>query len=316
MKLIRLLILAVFSLGCVPEDEPQKQQTNDEKPAVAKSVETDTVPSETSLDAQSHGLEEAVWVTAGAYKVTNEVFRRLQIFKDQSSVPDVDRWDGVIYEAAGKNRRLFLYTKTFVHVESHGNPFVVSATGCAGLMQFCFQTAKEDEFELVFNTEEIHKCRCRSGRCKVSRDTSKKFEDVILYDDHHMIDKKSFPCDREDPRFNPFASIEAGVIFVDNLRKRFRGNLYLMYVAYNSGPAIAREIFKKLGRNGRAKPSQIEPHLKSVLKRRYGKKGLRRADALLKIQFPKLRKTFRIYSHQPIFHGLTPQAITTAWASK
>lgn len=314
MKLVQLtsVFVLLVCLGCVPEEH----QTPPEVAETVVSTHDEQVSSEAAQDAGKFGFDEAVWITAGAYKVTNEVHRRLQIFKDQSSVPDVDRWDGVIYEAAGKNRKLFLYTKTFVHVESHGNPFVVSATGCAGLMQFCFQTAKEDTFELVFNTEDIHKCRCRSGRCKVSRETSKKFEGAILYDENHLIDKRDFPCDRKDPRFNPFASIEAGVIFVDNLRRRFRGNLYLMYVAYNSGPTIARDVFKRLGRNGRATPSQIEPHLKKVLEGRYGKKGLRRADALIKIQFPKLRKTYRIYAHQPIFQGLTPQAITTAWASQ
>ena len=48
----------------------------------------------------------------------------------------------------------------------------------------------------------------------------------------------------------------AGWRFIQNLDREFGGNIYVMYVGYNSGPLSARRLWKAIGRKPGANLAQ------------------------------------------------------------
>lgn len=92
--------------------------------------------------------------------------------------------------------------------ESRGNPNAISHTGCVGLFQFCYSTAYGGGFKDIFGTEGT-KCENR---------------DITT-------------C-RDDARFDPKKSIDAGVRYLASLTERYK-NIHLILTAYNAGGAIS-----------------------------------------------------------------------------
>ena len=80
----------------------------------------------------------------------------------------MDRWDPYLLEAAEGDRELFARTKAFMWVESGGRQFALSATGCAGLMQFCASTAQRRPFGGIFGVGAVSACGCDD--CSVPRE--------------------------------------------------------------------------------------------------------------------------------------------------
>ena len=68
------------------------------------------------------------------------------------------------------------------------------------------------------------------------------------------------------------------------------GNIYLMYVGYNSGPAVSNKVFKALKRRGDASLDDIGRHLEAGLQPYYGSQSAKRARSLLKTHLPKIAK--------------------------
>ena len=202
--------------------------------------------------------------------------------------PMMDRWDPLIREATEGDPDWFAKTKAFMWVESAGRQFAVSATGCAGLMQFCVGTARTEPYRSIYGVGEVYPCGCGSTRCRIPKPVQRALEtggQAAL--ETHAGD---FPCDLSDARFNAKKAIKAGATYIGRLSKRFDGNIYLMYIGYNSGPAIAKKVYAKLQRNPDASIDDIAQHLTAVLEPYYGDKSARRARSLLQIHLPKIRR--------------------------
>jgi hypothetical protein len=205
--------------------------------------------------------------------------------------PLMDRWDDHIRRSAGPSPQKFARIKAFMWVESAGRQFAVSTTGCSGLMQFCAGTARSRPYRKVFGTGSVYTCSC-DGPCQIDRQTRRALETGVA--DPASLSER-FPCELTDARFDPARSIRAGALYVDRLAQRFGGNLYLMYIGYNSGPAVAAEVYKRLGRNGDATLDQIEVHLVAAMRPHYGKGSTRRARSLVKTHLPKIKRAYDRY---------------------
>ena len=110
--------------------------------------------------------------------------------------------------------------------------------------------------------------------------------------------RRRFACELSDARFDPAKSLAAGWRYLDSLQRRFAGNLYLTYVGYNSGPLVAQRLFERVGRGGQFELHQLVPHLRRALEPHYGRAAARRAQALLKVHLPKLKRAFEDYRLQ------------------
>lgn len=201
--------------------------------------------------------------------------------------PLMDRWDPIIAEVAAGDAKKFARIKAFMWVESGGRQFAVSHTGCAGLMQFCGGTAKKAPFKEIFGTGQVYTCGCASWSCRISREVQRDMErgDLALIEAR----KGEFPCDITDARFHPKKAIAAGGVYVDLLARSLGGNIYLMYIGYNSGPRIARGVFERGGRNPDMTLEEIERHLADELRPVYGPSADSRARGLVRTHLPKLR---------------------------
>ncbi|QDG49270.1 lytic transglycosylase domain-containing protein [Persicimonas caeni] len=205
--------------------------------------------------------------------------------------PLMDRWDDQIRGAAGGDPVKFAQIKAFMWVESAGRQFAVSHTGCSGLMQFCAGTARSRPYRKVFGVGRVYTCNC-DGPCRIDRQTRRDIETGIA-NPGELADK--FPCDLTDARFDAARSIRAGALYIDRLSKRFGGNLYLMYIGYNSGPAVAGEVYKRLGRSNTASLDEIELHLADAMRPHYGAGSERRARSLLRTHLPKIKRAYDRY---------------------
>lgn len=206
----------------------------------------------------------------------------------------MDRWDPYIWEVAGNDPSKFAYIKAFMWVESGGRQYAVSHTGCAGLMQFCTGTAKDSRFRKIFGTGTVYKCDCSGQACQnIPRDLQRDMEsgDPDAFERH----KSRFPCEMTDSRFNPKKIIAAGGRYVSDLRGEFGGNIYLMYIGYNSGPVIARRVWNKVGQNPDVTISEVEQHLANALRPNYGQFADRRAAGLVGTHLPKLANAYDKY---------------------
>ncbi len=212
----------------------------------------------------------------------------------QGAQPLMDRWDRLIWEAAAHDPRRFAKIKAFMWVESGGRQFAVSHTGCAGLMQFCAGTARQQPFRDIFGAGRVVACGCQSSACYVSPEAKRAMErgDAAIIAQH----RADFPCDLSDARFDGARAIRAGAAYVALLERVVGGNLALMYVGYNSGPKIARAVYERLGARGAdASLDEIEPHLAAVMTPYYGAGASGRARSLHRTHLPKLLGAYQRY---------------------
>lgn len=207
--------------------------------------------------------------------------------------PLMDRWDPLIWKAANNDRRRFAMIKAFMYVESGGKQFAVSHTGCAGLMQFCSGTAKRGPFKAIFGRGQVYACGCRKTSCRVDRAVQRDLEsgDIRLIKSH----ANNFPCEITDARFDASKAIRAGAKYIELLDNSVNGNIYLMYVGYNSGPRIAKRVFNQTQNKGTADLSEIETHLANEMLPYYGQGSHARARSLLRTHLPKIKRAYDRY---------------------
>ena len=207
--------------------------------------------------------------------------------------PLMDRWDPYIRNAVGGDTTKFAMVKAFMWVESGGRQYAVSHTGCAGLMQFCVGTARTEPFRSKFGTGTVYRCDCSNGACRMSREMQRDLEsgDPDALERH----RAAFPCEMTDARFDPNRIIGAGALYVDRLSNSFGGNIYLMYIGYNSGPRVAERVYNKLGRKSDANLDEIGQHLADELRPTFGGGADARANGLLKRHLPKLNRAYQGY---------------------
>jgi hypothetical protein len=211
-------------------------------------------------------------------------------------IPAVDRWDDLLVEVSDGDLGLAALLKAFLSVESTGSQYAVSPTGCAGLMQFCTGTAVDRRFEEFFRPSNITRCDCRKRRCRVRGSV----RDGLESDDAHTFRRAAskFPCDISDDRFDPWRSLSAAKLYIQQLHARYGGNLELTYLAYNSGPAVADRIFERLGEDEAASVPEVIEAVKSYPRHRGRMKDL--AD----ITLPKVREAYSRYLYvQPVAEG-------------
>ena len=207
------------------------------------------------------------------------------------AVPLIDRWDGPLLEAVEGDLDRFAQVKAFVWVESGGQQYAVSSSGCAGLLQFCVTTAQRAPFRDIFGVGQVSACACRS--CQVPRPVQ-----VTLETEPEAAEAPpaAFPCDPTDARFDAERSLRAGAAYLEELGELTEGNLLLMYVGYNSGPAVARTLVEQLPDPGSATIADLEPVLADTLRRWYGESAEERAQGLLERHLPKLAKAHARWS--------------------
>ncbi len=208
-----------------------------------------------------------------------------------SSEPMMDRWDDHIRAVSHGDPQRFAQIKAFMRVESAGRQFAVSPTGCSGLMQFCAPTARDRHHRKIFGTGQVYVCGCR-GKCRIANSTQRRLESGDL---SAANEPGAFPCQITDARFDAHKSIEAGAAFIDRLHKSYGGNLYLMYIGYNSGPAVANTVWRRVGHNPNADLDLIAAHLADAMGPYYGQGSRARANSLLNTHLPRLKRGFDRY---------------------
>ena len=206
--------------------------------------------------------------------------------------PMMDRWDPQIRAAVGGDRRRFAQVKAFMYTESAGRQFAVSRTGCAGLMQFCTRTARSGAFGRIFGVGQVYPCRC-DGVCRVPSWVRRTLETG----DAARINaaREAFVCDATDARFDGAKSIRAGELFIRRLSQKNADNIYLMYIGYNSGPAVSARLMRRLSNPKAATLDDIEPLLADALRPYFGNSADHRARSLLNVHLPKIMRAYRTY---------------------
>ncbi|MCA9489371.1 MAG: transglycosylase SLT domain-containing protein, partial [Myxococcales bacterium] len=212
---------------------------------------------------------------------------RLGAGLDQPTVPLMDRWDQALLAAANGDRELYARTKAVMWVESGGRQYAVSSTGCLGLMQFCASTARTKPVHAIFGRGQVTACGCRD--CGVPRDVANDLET-----DPAAVARvgERFPCPLTDARFDPDKAIRAGTAWVEKLGRDVGDNLLLVYVSYNSGPAVGRAVFRATGKRSDVTLDELRPHLVDALAPHYGRSAAGRAQGLLDVHLPKLQRAY------------------------
>lgn len=209
--------------------------------------------------------------------------------------PMMDRWDPIIWRAAMGDPQRFAMIKAFIWVESAGQQFAVSTTGCSGLMQFCAGTARAMPFREIFGVGQITTCTCE-GPCRIDKSTRQALE---TGEKNAAQVGPAFPCNPADARFDPERSIHAGAAYIAQLSARFGDNIYLMYIGYNSGPAVAGRVYQRLGQRPDATLDEVAGHLEAAMRPYYAGSSARRARSLVRTHLPKLERAYRRYQTQP-----------------
>jgi soluble lytic murein transglycosylase-like protein len=225
-----------------------------------------------------------------------------------SGRPMMDRWDPILADVAGGDPDRFATLKAFMWVESAGQQYAVSPTGCVGLMQFCSGTARDHPFRGVFGIGQVYSCSC-DGACRVGRETRRDLESGVLED--ILVHEGHFPCELTDARFDPYKSIAAADLYVERLGDAYGNNLYLMYIGYNSGPAVSDTVWLAVGRNPEADLKTIRPHLTPALEPYYGGHSASRAAELLDAHLPKLAEAKAAYDTAGPTPGAAPPTVMT-----
>jgi hypothetical protein len=206
--------------------------------------------------------------------------------------PMMDRWDPTIRAIADGDPEMFAYIKAFMWVESGGRQFAVSHTGCSGLMQFCSGTARRSPFRRVFGTGSVYTCGCGPD-CHTPDDVERALE-TGRRDEIQNLDEK-FPCDLSDARFDGEKSLKAGALYIERLARDYDDNLYLMYIGYNSGPAVADKVWRATGRDPSAGLDRIGQHLAGAMEEFFPQSHDTRANSLLETHLPKLQRAYDRY---------------------
>lgn len=203
--------------------------------------------------------------------------------------PLMSRWDALL-RAHTVDRVHYAQTKAFMLVESHGRQYAVSSTGCLGLFQFCVSTAQRQPFRRIFGSGSVSACSCGGQPCSVPSALRRRLETDSLA---LQRTQERFPCSAIDARFDPERAIPAGAAYVTELAGQTRGNLLLMYIGYNSGPAVAKKLVRVAGSD--VTLEGLRPHLAPVLQRWYGDRATSRANGLLQVHLPKLQRAYEHY---------------------
>ena len=203
--------------------------------------------------------------------------------------PLMSRWDPLL-RAHTTSREHYAQTKAFMLVESHGRQYAVSSTGCLRLFQFCVSTAQRRPLRELFGTGAVSACSCGGQPCSVPAELRQQLETDGL-----ALQRTTarFPCSDTDARFDPERAIPAGAAFVTELASDTNGNLLLMYIGYNSGPAVAKKLVRVAG--SEVTLEGLRPHLATVLERWYGERAASRANGLLQVHLPKLQAAYEHY---------------------
>ena len=208
--------------------------------------------------------------------------------------PLMDRWDPYIRRIAS-NADQFALIKSLILTESGGLQYAVSHTGCAGLTQFCSRTARAGGFRKIFGVGQIYPCRC-NGPCRVSRAVRRDLESG---EPRRIASRKGdFPCELTDARFDPNKAIRAGKAFVMRLHRAYGGNIYLIYIGYNSGPGVANRVWKNLNRDHKASLTQIEALLPDAMRPYFKASSDARARSLVRVHLPKIKRAYDGYYAQ------------------
>ena len=207
--------------------------------------------------------------------------------------PMMNRWNEELLKATGGDAEKFARLKAFMWVESAGMQFAVSRTGCLGLYQFCSPTAQDRAYKKIFGVGQIYRCSCAKTSCAFSNELKRSLELGSL--ELSSEEKSAFPCELKDARFDAKKSIEAGAKYVDRLSERFGGNLYLMYIGYNSGPTVASRVYKAVANNPNASLEEISKVLPAALQKTYKNKAKARANGLSEVHLPKIQKAYERY---------------------
>lgn len=207
----------------------------------------------------------------------------------------MDRWDPLIWRVVGGDPSGFARLKAVMWVESAGQQYAVSHTGCVGLMQFCARTARSGAFRPVFGVGQVYPCRCE-GRCGVSRAARVALESGEAA--RVEAQQERFPCELTDARFDPEKSLVAGWRFIRELDRELGHHLALTYVGYNSGPQVARRLWGALGRRPDVDLALIGRHLPAALRPHYGASAAARARSLVRVHLPKLLRAHEAYRRQ------------------
>ena len=96
-------------------------------------------------------------------------------------------------------------------------------------------------------------------------------------------------------RFDPEKAIAAGAVYVDSLHESVGGNIYLMYIGYNSGPKVAQRAYNALGRNPDATLEEIEAVLPAAMRPTYAGGADARSRSLVRTHLPKLKRAQEKY---------------------
>ncbi|MCB9555309.1 MAG: transglycosylase SLT domain-containing protein [Deltaproteobacteria bacterium] len=207
----------------------------------------------------------------------------------------IDRWDpliGAIAPTADRAAQL----KALMVVESGGEQFAVSRTGCIGLMQFCSRTAQSRPFRAIFGSGTVYPCRCE-GPCRVERSVRSALESGSL--EQVLAQQSAYPCELSDGRLDPQRALRAGYAYLEQLAGQLDDNLLLIYIGYNSGPLVARAIQRSLGSAAKSADTvAIAPYLAAALHPTFGERAQARARGLLRIHLPKLQRAYRHYRSQ------------------
>jgi hypothetical protein len=208
--------------------------------------------------------------------------------------PRMARWFPHVWQTVNNDPRDFALLMSLIYTESGGEQFAISRSGCSGLLQFCARTAARAPFNNHFEFARLRICNCADRRCRVPRAVRRFLETTPPA--LHPIVSAELPCDLGDPRFDARAAIRAGWAYVDCLSRRFDGNIYLIYIGYNSGPGVAQRIWRRLGPERASHLRQIRRVLRRALAPGFGwRRARRRARSLVRVHLPKIARIYRRY---------------------
>lgn len=149
--------------------------------------------------------------------------------------------------------------------ESSGKPDAISYTGCAGLGQFCYGTAKSSAYYPgIF--KKLTPCGSSNNACNA----------------------------QNDDRFNPEKSIEATSKYLSASYKTYDGNIYLIAISYNAGPDVANAIKSSLG-DKLPTYENIRPLLDAAVLKHFKDSKIKEVDTHMKM----VARFYEIFGGQP-----------------
>jgi hypothetical protein len=208
----------------------------------------------------------------------------------------MQRWHPLVRRVVGRDADAYALLMTFIFVESGGNQYAVSRSGCAGLMQFCDATALRAPFDQIFALGRLRRCDCADRRCRVHRHV-RRFLETTRSTLHPLVEAE-FPCDLTDARFDPEPALRAGWAYISRLKQELRGNLYLVYIGYNAGLHAAKRVVKRLGWRRARRLRAIGRVLRRALRPNFGRRAYRRSRSLVRVHLPKVARVYRAYRRE------------------